>query len=112
MGNSLDSPEGYSVILTTTANEADAQLLAEGLVTQRLAACVQVQNIKSFYVWQGEACSEPECLLLIKSRTADYDSIEKFIIDNHNYEVPEIVMLPIQNGLPSYLSWIDTQTTR
>jgi periplasmic divalent cation tolerance protein len=62
-------------------------------------------------MWQGELHKDPEFLLLIKTAASRYAEIEAAIIENHSYEVPEIVQLPIQRGLPAYLDWI-TDSTR
>lgn len=104
----LETP--YCVVLTTTSSEEHAEDLAKKLVAQKLAACVQVQQIKSYYLWKGEACHVPECLLYIKARTAQYQALEDFIRAHHSYEAPEIIQLPITAGLSGYLRWIDEAT--
>lgn len=100
----------YCVVLTTTSNEAQAQELAKKLLAHKLAACVQVQQIRSYYLWQGEARDAPECLLFIKTRKAQYQALEDVIRLNHPYEIPEIIQLPITAGLTGYLRWIDEVT--
>lgn len=96
--------------MTTTASEADAEALAQAMVQARLAACVQVQAVKSFYVWNEASCATPECLLLIKTRTAQYPALEAFIRARHSYELPEVVQLPITAGAADYLGWVAAQT--
>lgn len=98
------------VVLTTTSNEAQARELARILLEHKLAACVQVQQIRSYYLWQGETCDAPECLLFIKTRKAQYQALEDLIRLNHPYDIPEIIQLPIAAGLPDYLQWIDEAT--
>jgi periplasmic divalent cation tolerance protein len=100
----------YCVVLTTTSSEQQAEALAKKIVEHKLAACVQVQQIRSYYLWQGEACDAPECLLFIKTRKAQYQALEDVIRLNHPYEIPEIIQLPIAAGLPDYLRWIDEAT--
>lgn len=100
----------YCVVLTTTAGEEQAETLAKKVVEAKLAACVQVTNIKSFYMWKGEACADPECLLFMKARSAQFEELQAFIKANHSYETPEIVQLPIIAGLPAYLAWMDEVT--
>lgn len=100
----------YCVVLTTTSSEQQAKALAKKIVAHKLAACVQVQQIRSYYLWQGEACDAPECLLFIKTRKAQYQALEDVIRLNHPYEIPEIIQLPIAAGLPDYLRWIDEAT--
>jgi periplasmic divalent cation tolerance protein len=81
------------------------------LVTRRVAACVQITGISSVYRWQGELHKDAEFLLLIKTVPARYEDVQAAILENHSYEVPEIVQLPIQNGLPAYLDWILENTS-
>lgn len=107
----MSTATGYCVVLTTTANEEQAEALAKKIVSEKLGACVQVQQIKSYYMWKGEACAEPECLLFIKARNEQYSALQAFIKANHTYETPEIIQLPIQSGLPAYLSWMTEVTS-
>jgi periplasmic divalent cation tolerance protein len=100
----------FCLVMTSTASEAEAETLAQQMVQARLAACVQVQAIKSFYVWQDTPCATPEWLLLIKTRTAQYPALEAFIRSKHSYELPEIVQLPITAGSADYLGWVAAQT--
>jgi len=102
--------DAFCVVMTTTASEPEAEALARQIVQAQLAACVQVQAIKSFYVWKDQACAEAEWLLLIKSRTAVYPALEAFIRTHHRYETPEIVQLPITAGSADYLQWLARQT--
>ncbi len=108
----MDNIEGkYCVVITTTANNDQAEELAKKIVTAKLGACVQVQTIKSYYMWKGDACADSECLLLIKARTTQYTELESFIKSNHSYETPEIIQLPIRAGSAAYLSWINEVTS-
>ena len=104
-------PDSYCVILSTTGSREEADRLAELLVSQKLAACVQISAISSVYMWQGELHKDAEFLLLIKTAASRYAEIEAAIVKNHSYEVPEIVQLPIENGLPAYLEWISENTS-
>lgn len=96
--------------MTTTSTEAQADELAKKIMGEKLAACVQVQQIKSYYLWKGETCINPECLLFIKTRVALFQALEEFIRKNHAYETPEIVQIPITAGFTGYLHWIDEVT--
>jgi len=96
----------YSMIISTYADKDLAKEIAKTLVEQRLAACVQMFPINSVYLWKDEICDENEIMLLIKSRTDLFDKIAAAIKAHHPYEVPEIVQIPITDGLPEYLSWI------
>lgn len=106
----MSSDTAYCVVLTTTASAEQAEGLAKKVVAERLAACVQVQQIQSYYLWKGEVRSDPECLLFIKARQSQYQELEDFIRKNHAYETPEIVQLPITAGFSGYLKWIDEVT--
>lgn len=95
------------VILTTCSDKKEAEGLARLLVEQRLAGCVQISAVTSLYEWEEEIQKDDECLLLIKARSDLYSEIEGVISGNHSYEVPEIIKIPIEDGLDAYLGWID-----
>lgn len=95
------------IVLTTTPNIEEAEALAEKLVTEKLAACVQVlPQMKSFYFWEGEVRNEAEHLLLIKTLEDKYDALEAFIRENHSYTVPEIVAIKPAGVSEGYLGWL------
>lgn len=98
------------VLLTTCGDRATADALARALVEQRLAACVQIMPIHSTYAWEGAVQQEEELLLLIKSRASLYPQIEAFLTEHHPYEVPELLQLPVQQGLGKYLAWVEQNT--
>jgi len=100
----------YCVVQTALPTEGDAAALARQIVQARLGACVQVQAIRSFYVWKDEVHDEPEWLLNVKTRSALYPALEAFIAEHHPYETPEIVQLPITAGSADYLAWVDAGT--
>lgn len=110
MQNPSQTPDAFCLVMTTMASEAEAETMARQIVQAQLAACVQVQAIKSFYVWKEQPCAEKEWLLLIKSRAAVYQALEDFIRAHHRYETPEIVQLPITAGSADYLHWLALQT--
>ena len=97
---------GYVTVLTTTASEAEAEAIAEALLAEELAACVQITAIRSRYVWKGEVRREAEQLLLIKTRAVLFEIVRAKIRSLHSYETPEIVALPIVAGDADYLSWM------
>jgi periplasmic divalent cation tolerance protein len=102
----------YAIVITTTDKKSTATKIARALVSKRLAACVQAHPITSTFTWKGRLTTGKEWLLLIKSRASDYKSIEKEIKRVHNYELPELISIPIQNGSRAYLGWIDKATKR
>ena len=92
--------------MTTCARGEDADAIACALLNKGLAACIQVVDINSQYIWQGRTTAEPEKLLLIKTRLSLYPKVEGAILAVHKYEVPEVTCLPIKTGSPSYLGWL------
>jgi len=98
------------IVLTTTADLAQAETLARQIVEARLGACVQLQPIASFYVWKDELCRSPEYRLSIKTRQDRFEALAQFIRAHHGYETPEIVQIPITAGSADYLQWVDAAT--
>lgn len=95
------------VVITTTETEADAERLARLLVESELAACVQVlPRMTSIYRWQGKIDQSGEVLVLIKTTRADYAQLETTIKQNHSYQTPEIIALPVEAGSAEYLKWL------
>ncbi|WP_225785313.1 divalent-cation tolerance protein CutA [Xenophilus sp. Marseille-Q4582] len=102
----MSQPDTACLVLTTAGTEDEADQLATAIVEARLAACVQIQRVRSIYQWQGETRTEPEWQLSMKTRTGRYVALEAFIRERHSYEVPEIVQLPITAGSADYLRWV------
>ena len=96
----------YSVVITTCASQTDAESIIGPLLNDRLAACVQVFQITSYYTWKGEQAKEGEQILFIKALTRLYPEIEASIRANHKYETSEIVQLLITAGSSSYFQWM------
>ena len=95
-------------IMTTTNNREEAERIASSLVDKHLVACVQIIGpMTSIYRWQGKVENTMEWLCHIKTTQEMYNSVEKEILSLHSYEVPEIIALPIIQGLEKYLQWID-----
>mgnify|MGYP000853435297 CR=1 FL=1 len=101
----------YCLITCAAGSRSEAQRLADLLVGRRLAACVQLVDIASAYTWQGKLEHAQECLLLIKTRTVLYPQVERLLRENHGYSLPEILQIPIENGLPGYLQWMHEVTS-
>lgn len=102
----MASPDTACVVLTTTPSKEEARQLAKALVQNRMAACVQLLPIESFYSWNGDIQNDDEVLLLIKTQRELYAPLEAFIKEVHSYQVPEIVQLPVEAGSDTYLRWI------
>ncbi len=94
------------IILTTTNVEEIADRITQALLEADMAACVQVDKVKSCFKWEGKIEQETEYRLMIKAKSSNYVEIEKIIVSNHNYTLPQIVRLDIAGGLPAYLNWI------
>ena len=95
------------VTFCTCPDKATAEKIARVLVEGALAACVNIlPNITSIYSWQGQIESAEEYLLIIKSPQKGYQAIESAILNQHPYELPEIIAVPIAHGLPEYINWI------
>jgi periplasmic divalent cation tolerance protein len=87
-------------------------LIAQMLLTAKLAACIQVNQIKSYYTRQGSINIDDEQQLLIKCKTQDFAKIQGCIKENHSYETPEIIQIPITDGSPEYFQWISESVDR
>jgi len=98
------------LILSTAPTRAEAERIAEALVAEKLAACVQLSPIDSIYRWEGAIERAPEVRLAIKTRAELAATVEARITALHSYDVPEIVMLPISGGSSAYLDWIVAET--
>jgi periplasmic divalent cation tolerance protein len=100
----------YGVVMTTTATKDEAQKIAKALLAEKLAACVQLMPIESYYTWKGALANDAEILLLIKTKTALFDAAIRAIKAIHPYETPEIVATPFTAGFAGYFGWIDDVT--
>ena len=99
------------LVLTNLPDQASAQALATTLVTERLAACVNLlAPCRSIYRWQGAIESAEEVPLLIKTTSERYAALEAAIRARHPYELPEIIAVPVDQGLPEYLAWVAAET--
>jgi periplasmic divalent cation tolerance protein len=97
----------HIIVLCACGSEAEAQEIAEHLVSERLAACVNISApVRSVYRWQGKIESAPEWLLTIKTASARFEDLSAAIQSIHSYELPEIVAVPVATGFPPYLKWI------
>lgn len=99
------------VVFMTAPDRAEAERLAEILVNQRLAACVQIlPEIVSFYRWQDKIEREAELLILAKTTIDKFAELEKTVRENHSYDVPEIVAVPAATVSEPYLKWLIAET--
>ena len=103
--------QAHGFLMTAVASRADGERIARALLEQKLAACVQLLPIDSFYVWQGEQRQAGEILLLVKTRTALFERAIANIKALHPYKTPEIAGLPFSAGFAGYFSWMDDVTS-
>jgi periplasmic divalent cation tolerance protein len=99
------------VVLVTCGSEEESLKIANALVEDRLAACVNlVAPIRSIYRWEGKIWDEKEWLLIIKTQKHRFEELERKVKSLHSYSVPEIISLPITEGSLAYLNWIRENT--
>lgn len=99
------------LVITNLPDAESARALALQLVEQRVAACVNIlAPCHSLYRWEGKVEGAEEVPLLIKTSTARYAALEEAIRAYHPYELPEIVAVRIDRGLPDYLAWVAAST--
>jgi periplasmic divalent cation tolerance protein len=99
------------IVLSTAGSEQEAHKIAHVLVKRRLAACVNiVPRVQSIYRWKGEIESAQEWLLLIKTRADKFPAVRDAIGELHSYEVPECIVLEIEDGSLPYLQWLEKAT--
>jgi len=102
----------YFVLFCTTKDEEEARKIARPVVEERLAACVNIiKGVVSIFTWKGAVDEAEECLLIIKTRAELIQPLIQRIKSLHSYDVPEIIALPITDGNPAYLDWIDDVTS-
>lgn len=101
------------LVLTNTPDTATAEKLSRLLLERRLAACVNIlPAVRSLYHWQGQLEEANEVMLQIKTTQNNYVELEAAIKAEHPYDVPEIIVIPIVDGLPAYLDWIKQETNK
>lgn len=101
------------LVMTTLPDADSAARLAERLVTEKLAGCVNIlPAMTSVYIWKEKLERGNEHLLLIKTRREYFDTLAEAIKSQHPYELPEIIAIPVVAGLPAYLQWINESTEK
>ncbi len=101
------------VVLVTVGSEAEAEHIASTLVEQKLVACVNVlPGILSVFQWEGAVTKEREVLLIAKTVSQLFDRVAHAVKAAHSYDLPEVIALPVQHGLPEYLSWVRETTSQ
>ena len=100
------------LVITNLPDRAAAEKLADALIARQVAACVNIlAPCRSVYRWKGAVQHDDEHPLLIKTTRDRYAALEAAIRALHPYELPEIIAVPIERGLPSYLEWVAAETS-
>jgi periplasmic divalent cation tolerance protein len=103
---------GTILVISTLPDREQAEKLAQVLIDQKLAACVNIlPAATSVYRWQGKVETASETMVLIKTTMERYPALESVIKTQHPYELPEIIAVPLVAGLPAYLAWVETETS-
>jgi periplasmic divalent cation tolerance protein len=97
----------YCLVKTTFKTKKSAEKMAEILLRKKLVACAQISRIESFYNWEDKILGEKEFLLTAKTKTSFYKKVEKKILENHPYQTPQIISVPILSGSKAYFDWLE-----
>jgi periplasmic divalent cation tolerance protein len=99
-----------TIVQTTCASKIEAKNIARILIKEKLAACIQMQEVESFYMWKDEFCEDFETLLNIKTTKENFDKVQSKIKELHSYDVPEIIEISITNASKKYIKFIGDNT--
>lgn len=105
----MKSKKTFIVVYTTFPNAKIAERIINGLLQERIAVCGNIFRLSSMYLWKGKIEQSPEYGAFIKTVKSNYQKVEKYIKENHPYEVPEIISWTIERGHKAYLDWIDDE---
>ncbi len=98
------------LIVYVTCPPNDSEKLAEAVINEKLAACVNILPAKSLYFWEGKLCRDKEALLIVKTTRGRYNDLESKIKKIHPYDTPEIVAIKAESVQADYLKWVHEQT--
>lgn len=99
--------QDYCLILTTTNDLSITEKITTVLLELNLAACVQIDDIRSYFKWDQKIAFEKEYRIVIKAKSSNYTEIEAKILEIHNYELPQIIKINIDGGFQKYFEWIN-----
>jgi len=95
------------IVFVTAPNAGEAARIGEAVVTERLAACVNIApTIESIYWWEGKVTRDSESLLIIKTTEDRYPELERRVKELHSYSMPEVIAMKIERGSDEYLKWL------
>jgi len=99
------------VVFTTCGSEEEARKLAAALIEKCVAACVSITApVTSVYRWKGSVEEAREWMLIIKSRRQRFEELREVLESTHSYELPEVLAIPVAEGSPRYLAWLEDET--
>ena len=100
--------KNHITVFTTVSSSEEAKKISRGLVEKKLAYCVNtIPSIQSTYFWDEKLCVDEELLLIIKTKEEKFSMLKDWILENHRYDTPEVIALPITQGSSDYLKCID-----
>jgi len=103
----MSTPTNVLLCYCTCPNAASAQHLADALVGESLAACVnRIPGVHSTYRWKGQVTTDVEELLLIKTTVERFEALKERVVALHPYELPELIAVPVERGHVAYLDWV------
>lgn len=103
----------HCVVLVTFPNTEEADMISSKLIDQKLIACAnRTDKVISLFRWQNEMEHEQETLVIYKTHLSRLDELTKVVKQNHSYDVPEVIALPIVGGSDEYLQWISDETQK
>ena len=95
------------LVVLVTCPPDKAQAIADALVEERVAACVNVvPSLRSVYRWKGEVHHEDEAMLLVKTTKGRFEALKQAVLKHHPYELPEVIAVPVERGHTPYLEWV------
>ena len=101
----------YVVVFVTAGSVKEGERLANALVGEKLAGCVNIhREVSSIYRWGGKIQKDKECLLMAKARRSNLKKLIKKVKELHSYDVPEVIALPILEGSRDYMRWLSEAT--
>jgi periplasmic divalent cation tolerance protein len=99
------------IVMVTAANQEEAAKIADGAVRSHQAACAtMIPTVHSTYWWEGKVVSDQEAMVFLKTTVDKFPALQETIQKMHSYKVPEIIGIPISQGLPQYLEWVQKET--
>ncbi len=108
----MSNTKAFLMVYCTCPDHETAISMANSIIDAELAACVNIiPNLTSIYRWEGKRQQGTEELLLIKTTASAYPALQQYIVAEHPYELPEIIAVPIETGLPAYLDWLRDSCT-